>query len=104
MKTVMKKMRRKTEEEKKDKLMNMSKMKKCMKTRAIGDFEYNTYNNRNDDEYLDNTHEYEEEEKEDRRREKRDSDEDEEHVDTGEDFSNYSVDGCDGGKVNDNEC
>ena len=28
---------------------------------------------------------------------------DEEHVDTGEDFSN-GVDGCDGGKDNDNEC
>ena len=47
MKTVMKKMRRKTEEEKKEKLMNMSKIKKLMKTRARGDFEYN----RNDDEY-----------------------------------------------------
>ena len=52
MKTVMKKMRRKTEEEKKEKLMNMSKIKKLMKTRARGDFEYN----RNDDEYQDNTH------------------------------------------------
>ena len=47
MKTVMKKMRRKTEEEKKEKLMNMSKIKKLMKTRARGDFEYN----RNDDDY-----------------------------------------------------
>ena len=48
--------------------MNMSKMKKLMKSGARGDFEYN----RNDDEYQDNTHEYEdsneEEEKEDRRR------------------------------------
>ena len=50
MKTVMKKRRRKREE-KKEKLMNMSKVKKLMKTRARGDFEYNTYNNRNDDEY-----------------------------------------------------
>ena len=60
-KTLTKKRRRKTEEEK---LMNMSKMKKLMKTIARGDFEYN----RNDDEYWDNTHEYEdsdEEEKED---------------------------------------
>ena len=47
MKTVMKKMRRKTEEEKKEELMNMSKIKKLMKTRARGDFVYN----RNDDEY-----------------------------------------------------
>ena len=47
MKTVMKKMGRKAEEEKKEKLMNMSKIKKLMKTRARGDFEYN----RNDDEY-----------------------------------------------------
>ena len=47
MKTVMKKRRRKTEEDKKEKLINMSKMKKLMKTRARGDFEYN----RNDDEY-----------------------------------------------------
>ena len=46
MKTVMKK-RRKTEEEKKEKLINMSKMKKLMKSGARGDFEYN----RNDDEY-----------------------------------------------------
>ena len=46
MKTVMKK-RRKTEEEKKEKLINMSKMKKLMKTREMADFEYN----RNDDEY-----------------------------------------------------
>ena len=46
MKTVMKK-RRKTEEEKKEKLMNMSKLKKLMKTIAGGDFEYN----RNDKEY-----------------------------------------------------
>ena len=70
MKTVMKKMGMKAEEEKKEKLMNMSKIKKFMKTRGRGDFEYN----RNDDEYYDNTHEYEdsdeEEEKEDRRREK----------------------------------
>ena len=56
-----------------------------MKTRARGFFEYNTYNNRNDDDYQDNTHEYEEEEKEDRRREKGDSDEDEEH--TGKDLA-----------------
>ena len=45
----------------------MSKMKKLMKTRARGDFEYNI----NDDEYWNNIHEYEdsdeEEEKEDRR-------------------------------------
>ena len=47
MKTVMKKMRRKTDEEKKEKLTNMSKIKKLMKTRARCDFEYN----RNDDEY-----------------------------------------------------
>ena len=47
MKTVMKERRRKTEEEKKEKLINMSTMKKLMKTRARGDFEYN----RNDDEY-----------------------------------------------------
>ena len=46
MKTVMTK-RRKTEEEKKEKLMNMSKIKKLMKTREMADFEYN----RNDDEY-----------------------------------------------------
>ncbi len=39
MKTVMKK-RRKTEE-KKEKLINMSKMKKLMKTREMADFEYN---------------------------------------------------------------
>ena len=45
MKTVMKK-RRKTEE-KKEKLINMSKMKKLMKTREMADFEYN----RHDDEY-----------------------------------------------------
>ncbi len=83
--------------------MNRGKVKKLMKTRARGDFEYNTYNNRNDDIYQGNTHEYEEEEKEDRRREEGDSDEDEEHVDTGEDFSN-GVDGYDGGKDNDNEC
>ena len=51
MKTVVKKRRRKTEEEKKEKLMNMSKMKKLIKTIAKGLFEYNTYNNRNDDEY-----------------------------------------------------
>ena len=43
---MMKKRRRKAEE-KKEKLMNMSKMKKLMKTRARCDFEYNT----NDDEY-----------------------------------------------------
>ena len=48
MKTVMKKTRR-TEEEKKENLM--SKMNKLVKTRARGDFQYNTYNNRNDDEY-----------------------------------------------------
>ena len=70
MKTVMKKRRRKTEEDKKENLINMSKMKKLMKTIERADFEYN----RNDDEYQDNTHEYEdsdeEEEKEDRRREK----------------------------------
>ena len=47
MKTVMKERRRKTEEEKKEKLINMSTMKKLMKTRARGDFGYN----RNDDEY-----------------------------------------------------
>ena len=47
MKTVMKKRRRKTEEDKKEKLINMSKMKKLMKSDARGDFEYN----RNDDEY-----------------------------------------------------
>ena len=46
MKTVMKKMRGKTEE-KKEKMMNMSKIKKLMKTRARGDFDYN----RNDDDY-----------------------------------------------------
>ena len=45
MKTVMKKRRRKTE--KKEKLINMSKMKKLMKTRERAAFEYN----RNDDEY-----------------------------------------------------
>ena len=71
MKTVVKKRRRKTEEEKKEKLMNMSKMKKLIKTIAKGHFEYNTYNNRNDDEYYNITHEYEdsdeEEEKEDSR-------------------------------------
>ena len=39
MKTVMKK-RRKTEEEKKEKFMNMSKLKKLMKSRARRDFEY----------------------------------------------------------------
>ena len=43
MKTVMKKRRRKTEEETKEKLINMSKMK----TREMADFEYN----RNADEY-----------------------------------------------------
>ena len=47
MKTVMKKMRRKTEEEKKEKLINLSKMKKLLKTREMADFEYNI----NDDEY-----------------------------------------------------
>ena len=47
MKTVMTKRRGKTEEEKKEKLMNMSKIKKLMKTREMADFEYN----RNDDEY-----------------------------------------------------
>ena len=48
MKTLMKKRRRKTvQEEKKEKFMNMSKLKKLMKTRARGDFEYN----RNDKEY-----------------------------------------------------
>ncbi len=46
MKTVMKK-RRKTTEEKNEKLMNMGKMKKLMKTIARGYFDYN----RNDDEY-----------------------------------------------------
>ena len=45
MKTVMKKRRRKTEEEKKENFMNMSKLKKLMKTRAIGDFEYNRNDN-----------------------------------------------------------
>ena len=43
----MKKRRRKTEEENKEKFMNMSKLNKLMKTRARGDFEYN----RNDNEY-----------------------------------------------------
>ena len=47
MKTVMKKRRRKTEEENKEKLINMSKMKKLVKTIERADFEYN----RNDDEY-----------------------------------------------------
>ena len=47
MKTVMKKRRRKTEEDKKEKLINMSKMKKLIKSGARGDFVYN----RNDDEY-----------------------------------------------------
>ena len=47
MKTVMKKRRRKTEEDKKEKLINMSKMKKLMKTIERADFEYN----RNDAEY-----------------------------------------------------
>ena len=47
MKTVMTKRRRKIEEEKKEKLINMSKTKKLMKTREMADFEYN----RNDDEY-----------------------------------------------------
>ena len=45
MKTVTK--RRTTEEEKKEKFINMGKMKKFMKTRARADFEYN----RNNDEY-----------------------------------------------------
>ena len=45
--------------------MNMSKMKKLIKSGARGDFEHN----RNDDEYQDNTHEYEDSD-EDRRREK----------------------------------
>ena len=47
MKTVMKKRRMKTEEEKKENLINMSKMKKLMKTIERADFEYNI----NDDEY-----------------------------------------------------
>ena len=47
MKTVMNKRRRKIEEEKKEKLINMSKMKKLMKTIERADFEYI----RNDDEY-----------------------------------------------------
>ena len=47
MKTVMTKRRRKTEEEKKEKLIDISKLKKLMKSRVRGDFEYN----RNDDEY-----------------------------------------------------
>ena len=47
MKTLMNKRRRKTEEEKKEKLMNISKMKKLMKSGARDDFEYNI----NDDEY-----------------------------------------------------
>ena len=47
MKTVMKKRRRKTEEEKRENLINMSKMTKLMKTIERADFEYN----RNDDEY-----------------------------------------------------
>ena len=34
---------------------------------------------------------------------RRKTEEKKEHVDTGEDFSN-GVDGCDGGKDNDNEC
>ena len=46
-KTVMKKREGRQKKRKKEKLMNMSKMKKFMKTRARGDFEYN----RNDDEY-----------------------------------------------------
>ena len=37
MKTVMKKRRRKTEEDKKEILINMSKMKKLMKTREMAD-------------------------------------------------------------------
>ena len=41
MKTVMKKRRRKTEEDKKEKLINMSKMKKLMKIIERADFEYN---------------------------------------------------------------
>ena len=47
MNTVMKKRRRKTGEEKKEKLINMSIMKKLMKTREMAAFDYN----RNDDEY-----------------------------------------------------
>ena len=47
MKTVMKKRRRKTEEEKKGEIDEMSKMNKFMKTRARCDFEYY----RNDDEH-----------------------------------------------------
>ena len=47
MKTLTKKRRRKTEEERKEKLMNVSKMKKLMKSGARGDFEYI----RNDDEF-----------------------------------------------------
>ena len=43
----LRKKRRRTEGEKKEKLMNMSTFKKLMKSRARGDFEYN----RNDDEY-----------------------------------------------------
>ena len=46
MKTLTRK-RRNTEEEKKEKLMNISKMKKLTTTRARADFEYN----RNSDEY-----------------------------------------------------
>ena len=41
MKTLTKKRRRKTEEEKNEKWLNMSKMKKLMKIIARGDFEYN---------------------------------------------------------------
>ncbi len=55
--------------------MNMSKIKKLMKTREMSDFEYN----RNDDEYQNNIHEYEdsdeEQETEDRRRENGEIDE-----------------------------
>ena len=46
MKTVMKK-REGRQKKRKGKIDEMSKMNKCMKTRARGDFE----NNRNDDEY-----------------------------------------------------
>ena len=43
----MKTVTKRTEEEKKEKLINMSKMKKLMKSRERGGLEYN----RNDDEY-----------------------------------------------------
>ena len=69
MKTAMKK-REGRQKKRKGEIDEMSKMNKCMKTRARGDFG----NNRNDDEYQDDTLEYEdsdeEEEKEDRRIEK----------------------------------